>query len=58
MSHTLDKNDYRTLLTLLARVQITGQEATTVAILQQKLNGLFTALPVEKPKEKDVPVKK
>ena len=46
----LDKNDYQVILTLLSRVQITGQEATAVAILQQKLNTLSNQMPVENSK--------
>ena len=37
----LDKNDYTNILGLISRCNITGQEATIVAILQQKIGELL-----------------
>jgi len=45
----LNQEDYKNILALIGIAPIKGQEATTVAILQQKLSRLLT--PEEKPKE-------
>lgn len=38
----LNQEDIKNLLAIIARVDIKGSEATAVAILQQKLNGMVT----------------
>jgi hypothetical protein len=43
--------ELQTIAALINRASITGQEATTVAILLQKIAGLITPTPVEKPEE-------
>lgn len=43
--HTLSEQDIQNILALIAKAPITGESATTVAILQQKLVAL---LPVKK----------
>lgn len=41
MKKELTASDYKTILALIARANITGQEATPVALLQQKIGGLI-----------------
>ena len=44
------KEELNNILALISRAQITGQEATATAILQQKIVGLMTP-PVEEKKK-------
>lgn len=51
MKQELTQEDYKNILLLISRAQITGNEATSVAILQQKLSGMLEA-PKEEQKKK------
>ncbi len=44
---TLTQEDYKNILALIALAPIKGQEATTVALLQQKLVKLLTPEPIK-----------
>lgn len=48
MNKELNVQDYKNLLALIAIAPIKGNEATTVAVLQQKLNTLISESPEEK----------
>ena len=48
---TLTNEDYKNILALISRANITGQEATSVAILQQKLSKLLEPTPGTKTPE-------
>lgn len=52
MQNTLTQEDYKNILLLISRANITGNEATATAILQQKLNVLLEPVK-EEPKKKD-----
>lgn len=54
MNKELTQEDYKNLLAMTAVAPITGKEALTVAILQQKLTKLLNPEPL--PNEKEVPV--
>lgn len=41
--HTLSEQDINNILALIAKAPITGEAATTVAVLQQKLVALLPA---------------
>ena len=41
--HTLSEQDIQNILALIAKTPITGEIATTVALLQQKLTSLLPA---------------
>ena len=45
----ITKQDLAIIASLLGRVQITGSEATTVAILLQKIDGIIKSQPETKP---------
>ncbi len=47
MQNTLTGEDYKNILALISRANITGQEATATAILQQKLSSLIKSQEVE-----------
>lgn len=55
MNPQLTNEELTNLLALTARAQITGQEATTVAILQQKLRGLINPIKKEEQKNDGIP---
>ena len=48
--NNLTQEELKNILVLISRANITGAEATPVAILQQKITNLIT--PVEKTEEK------
>ena len=50
MKQELTNEDYKNILALISRANITGQEATSVAILQQKISKLLEPVK-EEPKE-------
>jgi hypothetical protein len=48
----LTQEEIKNILVLISRAQITGQEATATAVLQQKLSGMLEApAPTEEPKK-------
>jgi hypothetical protein len=49
----LTKEELRNLLAIVARAQITGAEATTVALLQQKIAAMLNE--PEKPPPTEIP---
>ena len=51
--NNLNNEDYKNILALIARSQIQGGEATTVALLQQKIQSLLK--PEDKPEQKSKP---
>ena len=52
MTPQLTTNDLSIIANLINRVSITGQEATTVAVLLQKINGILQS-EVAKPNAQD-----
>lgn len=52
MNTKLTNEDYKNILGLIAIAPIKGNEATTVAILQQKINGLINAPEPKKEEDK------
>lgn len=51
MKQELTNEDYKNILLLISRAQITGNEATATAVLQQKLSGMLEK-EVEAPEKK------
>ncbi len=47
MNKELTQEDLQNLLKIIAKVSITGAEAMTIAILQQKISNLLTPLPAK-----------
>jgi hypothetical protein len=50
--NTLSQEELRNILALIARANISGQEAMAVAVLQQKINTMLAPEPVEETKKK------
>ena len=48
----MDQDDIKNILALISKTPITGGEAITVAILQQKLTAMLTPQEIEKTKTK------
>lgn len=42
MNNNLTQEDFKNLMGIMSRAQITGNEAMTVALLQQKITALIT----------------
>lgn len=51
MNTQLTQEEVKNILVLISRANITGNEATATAILQQKLNGMVTTIEVPKDKK-------
>ena len=53
MNTQLSQEDYKNILALIGRANITGQEAMATAVLQQKLSGMLQEEPIKSVKEEE-----